>query len=62
LVYGDELKVEPHAYTGPEGHYLVLDVDGEGTGLMLLFETDGRKVTQFRSGNDEAVRFIEGCA
>ena len=62
LVYGDELKVEPHHYTGPEGHYLVLDVDGEGTGLMLLFETDGAKVTQFRSGNEEAVRYVEGCA
>ena len=62
LVYGEELKVEPHHYTGPEGHYLVLDVDGEGTGFMLLFETDGAKVTQFRSGNDEAVRYVEGCA
>ncbi len=61
-VYGDELKVEPHEYTGPVGHYLVLDVDGEGTGFMLLFETDGTKVTQFRSGNDEAVRAPEGCA
>jgi hypothetical protein len=60
-VYGDQLKVEPHEYTGPEGHYLVLDVDGEG-GSMLLFETDGTKVTQFRSGNDEPVRYVEGCA
>lgn len=60
-VYGDQLKVEPHEYTGPEGHYLVLDVDGVG-GYMLLFETDGTKVLQFRSGNDEAVRYPEGCA
>lgn len=61
-VYGDKLKVEPHEYTGPVGHYLILDVDGEGTGFMLLFETDGTRVTQFRSGNDEAVRAPEGCA
>lgn len=60
-VYGDKLKVEPHEYTGPVGHYLVLDVDGVG-GYMLLFETDGTKVLQFRSGNDEAVRAPEGCA
>jgi hypothetical protein len=58
-VYGDKMKVEPHTYTGPEGHYLVLDVDGEG-GYMLLFETDGTKVLQFRSGNDEAVRAPRG--
>jgi len=48
-------------YTGPEGHYLVLDADGEG-GNMLLFETDGAKVLQFRSGDDSAVRAPEGCA
>ena len=60
-VYGDQLKTEPHEYTGPEGHYLVLDVDGVG-GYMLLFETDGTKVLRFRSGNDEAVRAPEGCA
>ncbi|HEY3239992.1 MAG TPA: hypothetical protein VGL92_10540 [Acidimicrobiia bacterium] len=60
-VYGDELQVEPHEYTGPEGHYLVLDADGAG-GYMLLFETDGTRVLQFRSGNDEAVRHVEGCA
>ncbi len=60
-VYGGQLKTEPHEYTGPEGHYLVLDVDGEG-GYMLLFETDGTKVLRFRSGNDAAVRAPEGCA
>lgn len=60
-VYGAQLKTEPHEYTGPQGHYLVLDVDGEG-GYMLLFETDGAKVLQFRSGNDAAVRAPEGCA
>jgi hypothetical protein len=58
--YGAPLKVEAHQYQ-EAGHYLVLDVDGAG-GLMLLFETDGAKVTQFRSGTEGAVRAPEGCA
>ncbi|MGH8992746.1 MAG: hypothetical protein ACRDZ7_14660 [Acidimicrobiia bacterium] len=29
---------------------------------MTLVETDGSKVLVFRSGNDEAVRDVEGCA
>jgi hypothetical protein len=57
--YGPQLRVEPHEYL-EGGHYLILDVDGEG-GFMLLLETDGTEVTQFRSGNDSAVRAPEGC-
>ena len=60
-VYGERLRVEPHEYTGPVGHYLTLDVDGPG-GMMLLFETDGTKVLRYRSGDEGAVRAPEGCA
>jgi hypothetical protein len=60
--YGAGVKVEEHPYQGPEGHYLIVNADGEGTGFQFIFETDGAKVTRFRSGNDEAVSFIEGCA
>jgi hypothetical protein len=58
---GGTYTVEPHPYTGPKGHYLIYDVDGEG-GKLLIFETDGAKVTSFRAGEDGAVRAIEGCA
>jgi len=58
---GGSYTVEAHPYTGPEGHYLIYDVDGEG-GRLLIFETDGKKVTSFRAGEERAVRAIEGCA
>ena len=60
--YGDLVKVQPHPYTEPEGHYLVVDADGDGTGFKRIFETDGAMVTTFRSGHDEPVDYIEGCA
>jgi hypothetical protein len=50
--------VSKHPYT--DGHYLrVLDEDGKHA---TLFETDGHKVTSFRSGYANAVDQIEGCA
>ena len=58
-VYGRKLKVEPHAYTGPEGHYLTV-YSPEGR-YGLRFETDGRKVTGFYAGERDAVGYIEGC-
>lgn len=60
-VYGKEIKTQRHAYTGPQGHYMILDPDGVG-GMKLLFETDGTKVLTYRSGLDSAVEAIEGCA
>jgi hypothetical protein len=51
---------EPHTYV-EEGHYLIYDPDGPG-GSRLLFETDGKVVTRFRSGEQEAVGYVEGCA
>jgi hypothetical protein len=58
---GGTLTVESHPYTGPKGHYVIYDVDGKG-GDLLIFETDGTKVTMFRAGEEGAVRAIEGCA
>lgn len=58
---GGSYTVSPHPYTGPEGHYLTYDADGKG-GKLLIFETDGKKVTSFRAGDEGAVQAIEGCA
>lgn len=55
-----KLSTEPHKYD-PNGHYMTYDTDGDG-GLLLLFETEAAKVTRFRSGNEEAVNFVEGCS
>lgn len=60
-VYAEDVKTEPHAYTGPEGHYMVVDLDGR-RGMKLLFETDGTRVLTYRSGLESAVDSPEGCA
>jgi hypothetical protein len=53
-----DVVVSKHPYTN--GHYLrVLSDDGRHA---FLFETDGSKVTSFRSGFPSAVDSPEGCA
>jgi hypothetical protein len=59
--YGDELGRELHPYLGDRGSYLIFDPEPED-GLLIIFETNRRSVTSFRSGFDEQVRYIEGCA
>jgi len=58
--YGKRLKIEPHPYLENEGHYLIVkDPDGKHG---VVFETDTKTVTSFRTGIFPAVGFIEGCA
>jgi hypothetical protein len=58
-IYGDRLKVEPHHYTAPEGHYLtVLSSNGR---YGIRFETDKGKIVRFYSGQRQAIAYIEGC-
>ena len=58
-VYGARVKVEPHAYGGPEDHYLtVTSSDG---GNAIRFETGEGKVVRFYAGRSSAVSYIEGC-
>jgi len=61
-LYGAAMRVEPHPYTGPEGHYLVYRARGEPYGL--IFATDYRtgRVDSFRIGLWRYVQLIEGCA
>jgi hypothetical protein len=59
--YGDELERELHPYLGDRGSYLIFDPEPED-GLLIIFETNRHSVTSFRSGFDEQVRYIEGCA
>lgn len=58
-VYGQQLKVEPHAYTAPEGHYLTKKSSHGRYGIR--FETDGKKITMFYAGRFDAIQYIEGC-
>jgi hypothetical protein len=57
--YGARIKVEAHAYTGPQGHYLTLYSHDRRFGMR--FETDGQKVTGFYAGETHAILYIEGC-
>ena len=59
--YGDHLTREPHPYLGNRGSYLIYDEDA-GDGLLLIFESDRKEILSFRSGYDQPVRYIEGCA
>ncbi|HEX2388338.1 MAG TPA: hypothetical protein VHI96_04440 [Solirubrobacterales bacterium] len=59
--YGDELEREPHPYLGDRGSYLIFDSEPEN-GFLIIFETNRRSVTSFRSGFDEQVGYKEGCA
>lgn len=59
--HAGRVRVEEHPYTGPEGHYLIVD-DPARPGLRLIYETDGKVVTSLRAGRLPEVDLIEGCA
>jgi hypothetical protein len=54
------VSVMPHKYT-PGGHYLTFapasSVDSE-----IVFETDGKRVVNYRAGLRPQVEYVEGCA
>jgi hypothetical protein len=60
-LYRGRISVEPHKYTGPEGHYLVVS-SPDDTLHRIIFETDGQHVTRYRAGRRPAVEYVEGCA
>ena len=61
-VYRGGVRVEPHPYD-PAGRYLVYESPQPSQrGLLLIFETDGFRVTSFRAGERSAVEAPEGCA
>lgn len=59
--YAPNVRTSPHPYTGPEGHYLIVD-DPAAPGFRMIFETDGKVVTSFRAGRLPEVNAIEGCS
>src|SRR5258706_11150962 len=51
----DHVETTPHPYD-PGGHYIKVTKPGAGfAGLSYIFETDGHKVTSFRSGRSPEV-------
>jgi hypothetical protein len=60
-LYQGRVMVQPHKYT--DGHYLVVGSGaGSDTTNRIVFETDGKVVTLFRSGRMPEVGWVEGCS
>lgn len=61
--YPGRITVEEHPYEGPQGHYLIYRPQSVADSAFgMIFETDGRIVTRYRSGLRDPVSWIEGCA
>lgn len=60
-LYPRQIEVTPHKYV-QNGHYLTfVPKDNVDKNYRLLFETDGTRVTRYRSGKLPEVEFVEGC-
>ena len=57
-LYPGQVEVRPAKYGS--GHTLVVTPKGVGN-YRIVFETDGTKVTKYRSGRLPSVEYVEGC-
>jgi hypothetical protein len=61
-LYPGKIRVTPHQYV-EGGHYLTFEPsDPADQTYRVVFETDGQRVTRYRSGKLPEVEFVEGCA
>ncbi len=61
-LYPERITVTPHNYQA-NGHYLTfVPKDSSDANYRLVFETDGNRVTSFRSGKLPEVEWVEGCS
>jgi hypothetical protein len=58
-VYGSRAKVQPNAYTGPEGHYVTVRSKNRQYGIRFM--TEKGRVESFYAGSFKAIQYIEGC-
>lgn len=58
-VYGRAVKIEPHFYDGPEGHYLTIHSKDGRYGVR--FESYKGKIETFYAGRADAIQYVEGC-
>ena len=58
-LYGSRVASTPHKYV-QGGHYLTV-TPADGSSNRIVFETDGKVVTEFRSGGQPAVEYVERC-
>ncbi len=61
-LYSGRITIEGHQYD-PDGHYLNYSPrNSRDQGYGMVFETDGHKVTSFRTGTHAAIALVEGCS
>ncbi|PSF34554.1 hypothetical protein C7H19_18485 [Aphanothece hegewaldii CCALA 016] len=61
-LYPGQIQVTPHKYV-EKGHYLTfVPKDAVDKNYRLIFETDGKRVTRYRSGKLPEVEWVEGCS
>ena len=61
-LYPGQISVTPHKYQ-PNSHYLTFTPnDRSDANYRIVFETDGNRVTSFRSGKLPEVEWVEGCS
>jgi len=58
-LYKGQIKITQHPYDD-NGHYLIVNI--KGTRFQIIFETDGKRVTSYRTGKLPEVGYIEGCS
>ncbi|MBC7789783.1 MAG: hypothetical protein H7Z74_07540 [Anaerolineae bacterium] len=60
-LYPGQVEVVPHKYV--DGHYLIVTPNvPSDSAHRFVFETDGKRVTRFRSGKMPEVTWVEGCS
>lgn len=60
-LYPGRVEVQPHKYV--DGHYLIVRSTAPADSIhRMVFETDGKKVTSYRTGRLPEVRWVEGCS
>jgi hypothetical protein len=59
--YAELVQQTPHPYAGPEWHYLTVRQPNDPV-HAIVFETNGKRVLNYRVGVARAVQYIEGCA
>jgi hypothetical protein len=60
-IYNGDLRIEPHKFI-KDGHYMTVMGDSASAGRAIVFETDGKRVTNFRAGRLPEVKWVEGCS
>jgi len=60
-LYPGRVEVQPQKYVS--GHYLIVTPEAPvDSQYRMIFETDGRRVTSYRTGRLPEVRWVEGCS